>query len=109
MRAQAVSPTLGAVYDVAHSGFSSSAWSQREMAKRGALSTEALQCLQPIGLALSLASAEANGELAMMKTLITTTVLALGLSVLSTPSFAGGYVVTGHAASPAMDHLQNLS
>jgi len=45
----------------------------------------------------------------MMKTLITTTVLALGLSVLSTPSFAGGYVVTGHAASPAMDHLQNLS
>ena len=37
----------------------------------------------------------------MMKTLITTTVLALGLGLLSTPSFASGYVVNGHAASPA--------
>ncbi len=38
----------------------------------------------------------------MMKTLITTTVLALGLGFLgTTPSFAGGYIVNGHAASPA--------
>ena len=37
----------------------------------------------------------------MMKTLITTTALALGLGFLSTPSFASGYVVNGHAASPA--------
>jgi hypothetical protein len=37
----------------------------------------------------------------MMKTLIITTVLALGLGFLSTPSFAGGYTVNGHAASPA--------
>jgi hypothetical protein len=65
--------------------------------------TEALQRLQPIRPALSLASAiaEANGEPAIMKTLITTTVLALGLGLLSTPSFASGYVVNGHAASPA--------
>jgi hypothetical protein len=65
--------------------------------------TEALQRMQPIGPALSLASAvaDANGELTMMKTLITTTVLALGLGLLSTPSFASGYVVNGHAASPA--------
>jgi hypothetical protein len=65
--------------------------------------TEALKRLQPIGSALSLASAvaDANGEPAMMKTLITTTVLALGLGLLSTPSFASGYVVNGHAASPA--------
>jgi hypothetical protein len=38
----------------------------------------------------------------MMKTLITPTVLALGLGFLSTtPGFAGGYIVNGHAASPA--------
>ena len=37
----------------------------------------------------------------MTKTLITTA-LALGLGLLSTPSFAAGsYVVNGHAASPA--------
>ena len=36
----------------------------------------------------------------MTKTLITT-VLALGLGLLSTPSFAGNYVVNGRAASPA--------
>ena len=37
----------------------------------------------------------------MMKTLITATVLALGLGFLGTPSFASGYIVNGHAASPA--------
>ena len=37
----------------------------------------------------------------MMKTLITTTVLTLGLGLLSTPSFASNYVVNGHAASAA--------
>ena len=36
----------------------------------------------------------------MTKTLITTA-LALGLGLLSTPSFAGSYVVNGRAASPA--------
>ena len=37
-----------------------------------------------------------------MKTLIiTTTILALGLGFLSTPSFASGYIVNGHTASPA--------
>jgi hypothetical protein len=36
-----------------------------------------------------------------MKTLITTTVLALGLGFLSTQSFASGYIVNGRAASPA--------
>ena len=37
----------------------------------------------------------------MTKTLITTA-LALGLGLLSTPSFAAGsYIVNGHAASPA--------
>jgi hypothetical protein len=36
----------------------------------------------------------------MTKTLITTA-LALGLGLLSTPSFATGYIVNGHAASPA--------
>ena len=36
-----------------------------------------------------------------MKTLITTTVLALGLGFLSAPSFASNYIVNGHAASPA--------
>ena len=35
----------------------------------------------------------------MMKTLITTTVLALGLGFLTT--FAGGHIVNGRAASPA--------
>ena len=34
----------------------------------------------------------------MKKTLITT-ILALGLGFLSTPSFAAGYIVNGHAAS----------
>jgi hypothetical protein len=64
--------------------------------------TEALQRLGPIWSALSLASAvaDANGEPAMLKPLITTT-LALGLGFLSTPVFAGGYIVNGHAASPA--------
>ena len=36
----------------------------------------------------------------MTKTLITTA-LALGLGLLSTPSFAGSYIVNGQAASPA--------
>ena len=36
----------------------------------------------------------------MKKTLIAT-VLALGLGLLGSPAFAGGYVVNGHAASPA--------
>jgi hypothetical protein len=36
-----------------------------------------------------------------MKQILINTVLALGLGLLSTPSFAGGYVVNGHAASPA--------
>jgi hypothetical protein len=36
----------------------------------------------------------------MTKTLITTA-LALGLGLLSTPSFATSYIVNGHAASPA--------
>jgi hypothetical protein len=36
-----------------------------------------------------------------MKQTLITTVLALGLGFLSTPSFASGYVVNGHAASPA--------
>ena len=36
-----------------------------------------------------------------MKQTLITTVLALGLGLLSTPSFAGGYVVNGRAASPA--------
>jgi hypothetical protein len=36
-----------------------------------------------------------------MKQTLITTVLALGLGLLSTPSFASGYVVNGHAASPA--------
>jgi hypothetical protein len=40
------------------------------------------------------------GEPAMTKTLITT-ILALGLGLLSTPSFASGYIVNGRAASPA--------
>jgi hypothetical protein len=36
----------------------------------------------------------------MKKTLIATA-LILGFGLFSTPSFAGGYVVNGHAASPA--------
>ena len=36
----------------------------------------------------------------MKKSLITTAV-AVGLSLLGTPTFASGYVVNGHAASPA--------
>jgi len=36
----------------------------------------------------------------MKKTLIAT-VVALGLGLLGSPAFAGGYVVNGHAASPA--------
>ena len=36
-----------------------------------------------------------------MKQTLISTVLALGLGFLSTPSFASGYVVNGHAASPA--------
>ena len=36
-----------------------------------------------------------------MKQTLITAALALGLGLLSTPSFAGGYVVNGHAASPA--------
>jgi hypothetical protein len=35
----------------------------------------------------------------MTKTLITTA-LALGFGLLSTPSFAGSFIVNGHAASP---------
>ena len=41
----------------------------------------------------------------MKKTLIIT-VLALGLGFLSTPSFAAGYIVNGHAAST--DEVQHL-
>jgi hypothetical protein len=43
-------------------------------------------------------------EQAMKKTLITTALglgLVLGFGLFSAPSFAGGYVVNGHAASPA--------
>ena len=36
-----------------------------------------------------------------MKQTLITTVLALGLGFLSSPSFAGSYIVNGHAASPA--------
>lgn len=36
-----------------------------------------------------------------MKTIVIATVLALGLGFFSTPSFATGYVVNGHPASPA--------
>jgi hypothetical protein len=36
----------------------------------------------------------------MMNTLISTA-LALGLGLLSTPSFAGSYIVNGRTASPA--------
>jgi hypothetical protein len=36
-----------------------------------------------------------------MKQTLITTALALGLGFLSTPSFATGYTVNGHAASPA--------
>ena len=36
-----------------------------------------------------------------MKQTLITTALALGLSFFSAPSFASGYVVNGHAASPA--------
>jgi hypothetical protein len=35
-----------------------------------------------------------------MKQILITTVLVLGLGLFSTPSFAGGYVVNGHAATP---------
>ena len=35
-----------------------------------------------------------------MKQTLISTALALGLGLLSTPSFASGYVVNGHAASP---------
>ncbi len=41
----------------------------------------------------------------MMKTLITTTVLALGLGFFSAPSFASNYIVNGRAASPAEAQL----
>jgi hypothetical protein len=37
----------------------------------------------------------------MTKTLITAAALALSLGLLSTPSFAGSYIVNGRAASPA--------
>jgi len=36
-----------------------------------------------------------------MKQILITTVLALGLGFLSSPSFAGSYIVNGQAASPA--------
>ncbi len=36
-----------------------------------------------------------------MKQTLITTALALGLGFISTPSFATGYIVNGHAASPA--------
>jgi hypothetical protein len=69
--------------------------------------TEALQRRQPVRSALSLASAvaDANGEPAMMKSLITTTILTLGLGFLSNPSFASTYIVNGRAASPAEAQL----
>jgi hypothetical protein len=64
--------------------------------------TEALQCSRAVRSALSVASAVAGakGGPAMTKTLITT-ILALGLGLLSTPSFAGSYIVNGRTASPA--------
>ena len=36
-----------------------------------------------------------------MKQTLITTALALGLGFLSSPSFAGSYIVNGRAASPA--------
>jgi hypothetical protein len=36
-----------------------------------------------------------------MKQTLISTALALGLGFLSSPSFAGSYIVNGHAASPA--------
>jgi hypothetical protein len=36
-----------------------------------------------------------------MKQILITIAMALGLGFLSTPSFATGYIVNGHAASPA--------
>ncbi len=41
-----------------------------------------------------------------MKQTLITTALALGLSFFSAPSFAGGYIVNGHAASA--DEVQHL-
>ena len=43
-----------------------------------------------------------------MKTFITTAV-AVALGLLSTPTFAGSYVVNGHAASPAEARLMAAS
>jgi len=40
-----------------------------------------------------------------MKALIITIAMALGLGFFSTPSFATGYVVNGHAASQAEAQL----
>ncbi len=64
--------------------------------------TEALQRLQPIGSALSVASAtaDANGGTGHDEDL-DHHALALGLGFLSTPSFAGSYIVNGRTASPA--------
>jgi hypothetical protein len=36
-----------------------------------------------------------------MKKILITTALVLGFGLFSLPAFAGGYVVNGHAASPA--------
>ncbi len=40
-----------------------------------------------------------------MKQILITVALALGFGLLSTSSFASGYVVNGHAASPAEAQL----
>jgi hypothetical protein len=62
--------------------------------------TEALQRHRPIRSALSSRQELLTrmGQPAMTKTLITTA-LALGLGLLSTPSFARSYIVNGHPAS----------
>jgi hypothetical protein len=62
---------------------------------------EALQRLRSVRSALCLSSEIADVKGApTMKTLIITTALALGVGFFSTASFAAGYVVNGHAASP---------
>jgi hypothetical protein len=37
----------------------------------------------------------------MKKKTLITSIVALGLGLLTTPTFAGGYTVNGHAATPA--------
>jgi hypothetical protein len=57
-----------------------------------------LACL--VGIVCRVSNPLKRTEQAMKQTLITIA-LALGLGFLSTPTFASGYVVNGHAASPA--------